>query len=329
MPRLKLFLPVVFVFAFIVAEIGSAQTLLYQWNFDYGTVTTTSPNVTAGGGNLTLTDSTGSGAAGSSVVFNHAAGPGAGGYGSAVGALIADGQGYSSGNTAVGLGTLSGLGNLNSFTVLFWFDLALTVSNTFPRFVSVGANNNYDAGGKGAGNIAPGLGASINGWTGGAFPASTLQNGVAGSVGVLEESGSQGGASIASGTWYCEAITYDGTNLTTYLGTTNSNAVQIAKVAAADGALNFGVSGTIMIANIDGGMARALNSGSIADVRIYSGVLTLAQIQNVQTNGAAPASATRPTAGILTISPTNVVFLGSSITITDSPSGAAPFFING
>jgi hypothetical protein len=124
-------------------------------------------------------------------------------------------------------------------------------------------------------------------------------------------------------------MTYDGTNLTTYLGTTNSNAVQIAKVAAADGALNFGVSGTIMIANIDGGMARALNSGSIADVRIYSGVLTLAQIQNVQTNGAAPASATRPTAGILTISPTNVVFLGSSITITDSPSGAAPFFING
>jgi hypothetical protein len=122
----------------------------------------------------------------------HRLGPGAGGYGSAVGALIADGQGYSSGNTAVGLGTLSGLGNLNSFTVFFWFDLSMPVSNTFPRFVSVGVNNNYDAGGKGAGNVTRGFGTSINGWAGGGFPASTLQNGVAGSVGVLEESGSQG-----------------------------------------------------------------------------------------------------------------------------------------
>jgi hypothetical protein len=313
--------------AFALAGIASAQTLLYQWNFDNGTATTTTPNVTAGGGNLTLTDATGGGASGSTVVFNHSGGPGAGGYGSAVGAWVANGQGYSSGNTSVGLGTLSGLGNLNAFTVSFWFNLGSTVANTFPRFVSVGPNNTYDSGGKGGGNIAPGFGTSINGWaTGNVFPASTLQNGLAGSVGAFLGSGTQGGASVVSNTWYCEAMTYDGTYLTTYLGTISSNAVQIAKVAAAEGALNFGTSGTIMIGNIDGGTARAVNNGRIADVRIYSGALTLGQIQNVQTNDAALPTGSSPAAGTPTISPTNVIFLGSSITITDAATGMAPLF---
>lgn len=286
MIRLKNILNVALLILVITTGIGHAQTLLYQWNFDNGTTTATAPNVTAGGGSLALVNATGSGAAGSTVVFNSGAGPGAGGSGAAVGALVANGQGYSSGNTAVGLALLSGLGNLSSFTISFWFKMAASTANTFPRLVSIGTNVNYDAGGQGGGNTAPGFGTSINGWTSSLFPATTLQTGGAGSLGNINWTANTGGATIASDIWYFEAITYDGCYVTTYLGSTNLYTVQVNQFSAPIGSLNFGANGKIMIGNLDGGTARALSSGSIADVRIYSGAQTLAQIQNVQTNDA-------------------------------------------
>jgi alpha-L-arabinofuranosidase len=310
-----------------LAGVASAQTLLYQWNFDNGTTTTTTPGITAGGGNLALSDASGSGAAGNTVVFNPTGGPGAGGFGTAVGALVANGQGYNGGNTAVGLGTLTGLGNLSAFTVSFWFKMGMSASNTLPRFVSVGTNITYDAGGKGTGNTAPGFGTFVNAWTGaGVFPATQLQHGVAGSLGVTTWLSTLGGATlIASNTWYYQAITYDGAKVTTYLGPMNSNAVQVSQVTAALGALNFGTNGVILVGNLDGGTMRALSYGSIADVRIYNGAQTLAQLVNVQTNAASSGNTNRPTATVPVISPT-VIYVGSSITLTSVVTGSAPIF---
>jgi hypothetical protein len=251
-----------------------AQTLLYQWNFDNNpTATTSIADVSAGGGNLTVTTSSGSG---SDMTFNSSAGPGIAG---ANGAMTVSGGGYSSGNTSVALATdLSGLGTLSQISVGLWFNLGSSVAGQLPRFVEIGSSDSFDSGGHG-GNDSNGIGASVNGWaTGPAFPASSVQNGIDAAVGNSTTDNPQfAGANLAVNTWYYELITYDGTstanNFSTYLGSSPTTLTLLATDTENLGSIAFGNTASVSIGNI-GAPAdeRALSSGQVADVEVWTGI---------------------------------------------------------
>jgi hypothetical protein len=243
-----------------------AQTLLYQWTFNNGNGT---PDVTAGGGNLSINTLTGTG---SNLGFSSSAGPGIDG---ANGALTVSGGGYNGGNTSLAIASdLSGLGTMSQISIGFWFDVGASVSGQFPRFVQVGAASTYDGGGKPAtANEYNGIGTSINGWSSGI--ATTLQNGVGNAT--TSQDPQFGPTSIAANTWYYELVTYDGTltanNFSTYVGTSPSSLALVQTVTANYGSINFGSSATVMLADDNyTGAPRALNTGSIADVEIWSGI---------------------------------------------------------
>jgi hypothetical protein len=246
-----------------------AQTLLYQWSFNSGTGT---PDVSAGGGNISIAALTGTG---SDLAISSSGGPGV--YG-ANGSLNVSGGGYSSGNTSVGIASdLSGLGTLSQVSVGFWFNVGSSIAGQFPRFVNIGASSAYDSGGKPAtANEENGIGSSINGWsTGTVFPATTLQNGVGNASSTTDPQ--FGPTSIAANTWYYELITYDGTsaanNFSTFVGL-NPNALSLVQtVTANDGSIAFGSAATILLGNDnDSGAPRALSTGSLANVEIWSGI---------------------------------------------------------
>jgi hypothetical protein len=246
-----------------------AQTLLYQWTFNGGTGT---PDVTAGGGNLSINIISG---LGSNLGYNNVGGPGIAG---ANGALTVSGGGYNSGNSSVAIASdLTGLGTLSQLSIGFWFNIDASIpagSGTLlqlPRFVEFGASATYDAGGKGSGNFN-GIGTSMNYENTSNFG---LQNGVAGATGTDPQFGPNPGL-LSPNTWYYELVTYDGTSLTTYIGSSPTTMNQYGAAApAAFGAINFGASATVMIGNDNvPGTERALSTGSIADVEIWSGLVT-------------------------------------------------------
>jgi hypothetical protein len=250
-----------------------AQTLLYQWNFDNDpTATTSTPDVSAGGGNLSVATVTGTG---SDMGYSSSGGPGIDG---ANGAMSVSGGGYSSGNTSVGIASdLSGLGTLSQVSIGYWFNVGSSVVGQFPRFAMVGAANTYDAGGKpSAANELNGIGGSINGWSAGTtFPATTLQNGVGNASTSADPQ--FGPTSIAANTWYYELITYDGTlsanNFSTYVGSSPETLSLVQATTANFGSIAFGSDATIMLGNNNyNGSPRALGNGSIADVEIWSGI---------------------------------------------------------
>ncbi len=243
---------------------AQAQTLLYQWTFNNGNGT---PDVTAGGGTLSINTLTGTG---SNLGYNSTGGPGV--YG-ANGALTVSGGGYNGGNTSVAIASdLTGLGTLSQVSVGFWFNIGASVISgglQFPRFVEFGASTTYDAGGKGSGNVN-GIGTSINQENTSNFG---LQNGVAGATGSDPTFGPNPGT-LSPNTWYYELVTYDGTSLKTYIGLSPAALSQYgATVAANFGSINFGTSATVLIGNDNAVAApRALSMGSIADVQIWSGI---------------------------------------------------------
>ena len=316
---------------------ANAQTLLYQWAFtnsaDTFTNSAASYAVTPGTGNLIRRDASGSviGLTGADAVnplcyFTNAnTGPGSGPGVNANGAFVANGQGYNGGNNAIAIATNLNLGSISKITVTFWVKMGASVSAQFPRFLQFYQTPAYDVGGKGSGNHN-GLGASLNGWAGGI--ASQEQSGIANNT-----SGQQtavtisGNPAIAPGyltdgaTWFFEAITYDGAlianNFTTWVGTLNTN-VQPFVLTANYSSINFTTNATVMIGgNVVAGSSRSLSSGAIADVRIYSGVLTsnmLENIRNFRVDGVIAVGSYPPT--VTTQPASGKTFVGGSRTFS-------------
>ena len=336
-----------------VAIAAHAQTLLYQWTFTNSAATyTNSPAtyaVTPGTGNLLMANvagnaigTTGADALNPSAYFtNTGAGPGSGPGVNATGAFVANGQGYNGGNTAIALVTNLNLGALSQFTVTYWVKMGSTVPGQFPRLVQVYQTPAYDVGGKGSGNHN-GFGTSVNGSVGGAGKIVQEQNGIANSsLGqqnpVIISNTPAGNPALPNGyvcdgaTWYYEAVTYDGSqtanNFTTWIGTLSTNIVAFTQ-SANYSSINFTTNATIMIGgNNVNGSARSLSTGAIADVRIYSGVLTSNMLENIRNflpdgvipPGSSPASiTTQPASGS--------TFVGGSRTFNISAAGNPAVF---
>lgn len=285
-----------------IGLVANAQTLLYQWAFtninDSTTNSSPSYSYTPGTGNLILANVTGNvyGSIGAdglnplSYFTNSNAGPGSGPGVDAKGAFVANGQGYSGGNTAIAIATNLNLGSQFQFTVTFWVQIGSTVAAQFPRFVQFYQTPAYDVGGKGSGNHN-GVGASINGWSG--ANASAEQNGIANNssaqqnqVTITGNPAFSTGFAADGATWYFEAITYDGTlvanNFITWIGTLNTN-VQPFIQTANYSSINFTTNATVMIGGNDvNTAARGLSAGAIADVRIYSGILSSNMLDNIR-----------------------------------------------
>jgi len=285
---------------------ANAQVLLYQWAFTNLTDTLTnsiaSYSYTPGTGNLILANVSGNvyGSIGAdglnplSYFTNSNTGPGSGPGVDATGAWVANGQGYSGGNTAIAIATNLDLGTQFQFTVTFWVKMGSTVAAQFPRFVQFYQTPAYDVGGKGSGNHN-GVGTSVNDWNG--ANAIQEQNGIANN-----SSGQQNLVTITNtpannpafptgftadgATWYFEAVTYDGTltanNFITWIGTLNTN-IQPFALTANYSSINFTTNATVMIGGNNVNVTpRSLSIGAIADVRIYSGILTSNMLDKIR-----------------------------------------------
>ena len=277
------------------------QALLYQWAFTNATdtITNSAPSYayTPGTGSLQLANvngnifTAGAGSDGINPVFyftNSNAGPGFGPGVDAMGALVANGQGYNGGNSGVAVVTNLNLGSLNQISVTFWFQMGSSVASQFPRIVQFSQTPAYDIGNKGSGAHND-IGASINYASGAVEMQNTVANG----------SSAQGTANAVTGlsnfpsglpadgtTWIFEAITYDGTlpsnQFVTWLGTTSLSVQAIAQQANF-GSVNFTTNATVLIGNDDvAGTPRGLATGAIADVRIYKGVLQSNMVENIR-----------------------------------------------
>jgi hypothetical protein len=276
--------------------------LLYQWTFTNSTDTVSNSAatyaVTPGTGNLLLqnisgnifTAGVGSDGINPPLYFtNSNNGPGSGPGVNATGALVANGQGYNGGNSAIAIATNLNLGNQYQVTVTFWVKMGTSVAGQFPRFAQFVQNSQYDIGNKGSGNHND-IGASINYVS----PAVQMQNSVASGTGAYGSATSvtglsnfPGGLPADGSTWIFEALTYDATvsstNFTTWLGTSTLS-VQPVTVNANFGPISFTTNATVIIGGC--GVAatpRGLSSGAIADVRIYGNILSSNDVEKVRT----------------------------------------------
>jgi hypothetical protein len=325
----------------------NAQTLLYQWAFTNSTDTVSnsaaSYAITPGTGNLIMTNV--SGAVGgftgldgiNPVVYftNSSAGPGSGPGVDALGAFVANGQGYNGAPTATAIATNLNLGSQFQFTVTFWVQYGVIVSGQFPRPVQFYQAPGYDVGGKGLGNHN-GVGASLNGWSGGY--AASVQNGIANATSAQQNQVNiAGNLTLAPGfaadssTWYFEAITYDGTltanNFISWVGTASSS-VQPFVQTANYGPINFTTNATVMIGGNDvNSSPRALSQGAIADVRFYSGIVSsnnLELIRNYQP--IVPVNNPLTPASVLIQPASGKTFVAGSRTFSIAANGNPPNF---
>ena len=277
-----------------------AQVLLYQWAFTNSadTFTNSAPSYafTPGTGSLSLsnvagnifTAGVGSDAINPVLYFtNSNAGPGSGPGVNAMGALVANGQGYNGGNTGVAVATNLNLGSLNKITMTCWIKVAGNTGQ-FPRFAQFGQTPAFDIGNKGSGAHND-IGMSINNAAGIYQMQNTVANASsvqATATAVTGLSNFPGGLPADGSTWIFEAITYDGTlganQMVNWLGTV-SLSVQPIVLQANFGFINFTTNATVLIGNnFVPSAPRALVQGAIADVRIYSGILTSNMVDNIR-----------------------------------------------
>lgn len=321
--------------------------LLYQWAFTNATDTfsnsTATYAITPGTGNLVVRNVSGNifGTTGADAVnppfyvTNAIVGPQPGPSG--IASVVANGQGYNGGNTAVATATNLNLGSLYQFTLTFWFQMGTTTVGQFPRFVLLSAEQNYDSGGKGP--TVNGVGASVNTAPTG-YPcvqngignATTSQNPIMSVTNIFGD-----GLPLDGSTWVFEAITYDGTlsqtNFTTWIGAVGQPIQLVTSGAqtAAYGAINFTTNASIMIGcdNIPA-LPRALSTGGIADVRIYAGTGASNQLDAIRNFGVPiPAIVANPSAPAIVNQPySGNSFVGGTRYFTVTASGnPSPTFL--
>lgn len=259
--------------------LASAQTALYQWDFD------------AANGN-----NTGSGTGGTLSTVGTATFTGSGVTGIAGDNALTVSNAYTggtgSGNSARNVSGLN-VGTLSKFTVTLWVNLTTGDMTNFGRLVEIGSNTNPD---NNAGSLAMLM---SNG---------QIQLGVNGTT-----STSTGLTNFTSntGNWVFLAFAYDGTSSTAY----NSSSMSGAGFASTnDAALMFGTTTTSATTIFNPGIATAASSfqqspgsiaatatatvylgnrsdggrgltGQIDDVRLYSSILTTTQIEAIRVEG--------------------------------------------
>lgn len=251
-----------------------AASLLYQWNFNGATGT---PNVGAGGGTLVANGSASFAAIGVSGT--------AGDNALSVTNSYTGGSGSGNSSSAAGGNVLTGIGTLNSFTLTMWVNLAAGSFSNFGRLFEIGTVGNPD-------NTSPGIYLSMNN--------GNLQYGmnaltVTQTVPLLNVS--------AAGTWVFVAVSYDGVSPTSFSSSPNSaaygtfnntvvltgstttsvavsNSAGINFTGTTAGPVALGAAATAFLGNrSDGG--RGL-TGSLDDVRLYSGQLTVPELEGVR-----------------------------------------------
>ena len=298
---------------FVISGGSGWAAPIYQWNFNGGTGT---PNVTAGGGNLTITNSTHGASTFNGTGVTGAAGDNAyDGYNAVNQYNTADPAGIAS--TAVG-DVLSGLGTLTDFTVTFW----MKSNNAFPmpnqngssinaRLVMVGTSSTYDQG-------AGGLELALN-------SSDKLQKGVNGNNPISTNSFSTflPANGMSASDWVFVAFGYDGNtsnsvffdpviqaatgsadnnNAYVYLGSKTASPVlfdSAAVLAAGNtspGPVLLGSSAFAFLGNRSS-LSRDF-TGSIDDVRIYNSVLSASDLDAVRAS-AVPEPTSAVILGIL------------------------------
>jgi hypothetical protein len=293
----------------------AAGQLLYQWNFVNGTAV---PNVTAGGGTLTITNNAmGSSAFASSGGWTGAANdgyynsggtsPGSASVGNEYGNGAADGiASTSSGNVLTGLGTLS------SFTVTMWINPAVAWGTTATSGASLNNSRLFLLGGSSydEGTTSPGFALALN--SGNSFQVAIGGSSVgvnptlASNAGSISGTLTGAGQSAATGQWVFVAFAYDGSASNVFFDPAISTATGGAEAnndymyIADAGNSNLllmtpsGGSGAIQSGNASPGSIAFSSStyaflgnrssfgrdflGGIDGVSIYNGVLTQSQL---------------------------------------------------
>lgn len=287
------------VLSLVVGLSAKAQTLLYQWNFTNSTDTATSSVPTfangVGTGKLGLINVSGDAITPRLIYFTNVNSGPPGGPG---GALIMNGQNYNGSPSAVATNSSLTLGTLYQFTMTFWVQYGTSVGSSvqLARQVQFGAAVNYDIGGKGGGNVN-GVGTALNGGNAGFY--TQFQDGIASASGSnpqvtinTDTNFSPNGFVTDGQTWYFEAITYDGfltaNNFTVWIASTNTSTLAgtlgvIPFVQSQNrGGIPFTTNASVILAGCVQGGPRGMSSGQIADVRIYSGVMSSNNLQLIR-----------------------------------------------
>lgn len=309
----------------LLAASAGSQTLLYQWNLNNATGTgatlaaaPSAIDASMTGGVLTNLN----GVAGLSVP----AGSGVNGANNSADLGLINSTAYRSTAGAFG----GGVGNLsafNSFTVSLWFNLNATVTSfsslnggaLVSRLLDITTTNTAAADGDE-------LYFALNTGTNLQFGVNRANTGTTTSTNQFVAFGPLPTPATMTNVWIFVAASYTtngGGTVNLYTGTANSNAVLVSTLTGVGTNVN-GWSATtnfVFIGNRGDG-TRSL-PGTIDNVNFYSGTQTLAQIIAVQTNA---LIANSPTAGVPFVSPSNTIFLGSSVTITSAVTGLAPLF---
>lgn len=260
------------------------------------------------------------------------------------GALSIQGQNYASIN-AIATNSSLNLGTLYQFSISFWVQYGVSVgsggssANILAREVQFGSLVTYDGGGKGTGNHN-GVGTALNGANTG-FDTSfqdALANGSSALNQVIAITNKVPGGFICDGqTWYFETVTYDSSlsssNFQIWIAQTNAvlqtgvSLTNFVISTAQYGGIAFTTNASVILAGCTGA-GRDITDGQIADVRIYSGVLSYSNmlaIENFQppvlqvTANQAAYAAVQPVSGNTFLSGTrtfSVTALGFPATFT-------------
>jgi hypothetical protein len=307
------------VLAAVVVAVGAGESkgALVYWNSFDDLVTDGVPDVTAGGGTLAV-NTTGANLA----IFTNAGGVFGGRMSASANPNGAFNGVALASTTLTGGSDLSnlpdqtggGTGMMNQFTVSFWYNVATfstsTTSSLTHRLLTLGNATAADI------TASTGLGFHVrhNGSGSGGTPNPRTIALLANNVDVSAAGAGSGfeGTEVNTGTWAFVALTYDGTSSngdnstiqstatgaassvngqlywgTSALAVTRSNAplTTVAGDATASnlGTINFGNAARIILAN--NLTPNRSFDGSIDDIRIYDGVLSSSQVEDVRLQG--------------------------------------------
>lgn len=261
----------------LATHVASAATLLYHYTFDGGVGTNTG---TASNGHLSLVN-TGSAAVAFSAI-----------NGVSGGSLSARaGQQYNnSSNSGGAKGTLAGLGTMDAITVTFWvkFDALALQSGKNGRLFALGASDVAAANSMGL--TLDGAG-KLNLYVNGSDTTNMVNL----------------GPTMAAETWYFVALTYDGSSVASnnstvqftatdsasalnaqlYIGTQGDQSLVRTGVKVGQGVGHNDSRGSIAFSAIEeswfanrANLQRGLNA-NLDDIRIYNGVLSIAELNAV------------------------------------------------
>jgi hypothetical protein len=251
------------------ANLASAQTLLYQWNFNGNSLNPTATGGGASGGALTITNA---GTATSGVI---ASGGVTGSMGDDALNLTSTTYNSTAATTTV-VGTLTSVPTLTAMTATAWVraeDWSLLAGQSNARILEL----NSAASGFDGDKFYFALNASTTAGNPLQVGINTPGTGTINNAALLPNSGSS---------WVFVAMTWDsalasGSNVSTYIGSASGAATQSGTPFGAYTTPITGVT-AVSIGNRNNGTPTRNFDGFMDDVRVYSGALSAAQIEGVR-----------------------------------------------